>query len=274
MTGLLVRLRALLRRGAAEADLDEELRYHLDRETERLAATGLPTHAARLTAARHFGNHSYFKEQMRDSWGLGWWDQWRQDMRFGLRSFRRSPSFAATVVGTIALALGLNTTVFTVFNAYLLRPVAVRDPGSLYQLGLRSRRGEGNGFSWRRFQDLQQVEGIAESFAFRPLFAHRDDAPFLGTIVTGNYFPMLGGSAALGRTLGPEDAAVPGAGAVMVLSYRAWATRFGADSTVVGRSITVRGQPLEIVGVAARRFDGISAVTPDFWVPISMTARL
>jgi len=274
MAELLVRLRALLRRHTSEAELDEELHFHIERDTERLLASGLPTHDARRTARQAFGNTGYLKDQMRDSWGLGWWDRLRQDVRFGLRSFRSAPAFAFTVIGTIAIAIGLNTTVFTVFNDYVLRPVAVRDPYSLYQLGVAWYHGESNGFSWRQYQELQQVDGIGETFAFRPLFAHRDDEPFLGTLVTGNYFQALGGAAALGRVLLPEDAAVPGSGAVLVLSYQAWKSRFGADSTIVGRSITVRGEPLEIVGVAAATFGGVNAIAPDFWAPISMTGRL
>ncbi len=260
MSGLLVRLRALFRRGASEAELDEELRYHLERDAERGRAG--------------FGSVGNIKEEVRDSWGLGWIEQITQDARFAWRSFRRAPTFALTVIGTIAIALGLNTTVFTVFDAYVLRPVAVRDPYSLYQLGYKDRSGEFNAFTLDEFNTLQRQDGITEAFAFQPIFAHRDDQPFLGALVSGNYFQMLGGSASLGRVLGEEDAAVRGQGAVIVLSHQAWHTTFGSDSAIVGKTIMVRGVPFQVVGVTAPAFSGISAVTPDFWAPASMAVRL
>jgi len=261
MRGLLVRLRALLRRPAAEADLDEELRYHLERDAERGTTSG-------------FGSVGLVKEEVRDSWGLGWIEQLTQDARFAWRSFRRAPTFALTVIGTIAIALGLNTTVFTVFDAYVLRPVAVRDPYSLYQLGFKDRHGENLGFTLDQFGDLRRQDAIAEAFAFQPLFAHRFDAPFIGTLVSGNYFTMLGGTAALGRVLTETDVAAPGQGAVIVLSHQAWRTAFASDSAIVGKTVAVRGIPLEVVGVTAPTFSGISAVTPDFWVPLTMDGRL
>src|SRR5947207_393393 len=110
MRSLLVTLRALLRRGPAEAELDEELRYHLEREVERLVASGLSERDARLAASRGFRNAGVFKEEVRDAWRIRWFEQITQDIRFAARGIRRAPTFALTVIGTIALALGLNTT--------------------------------------------------------------------------------------------------------------------------------------------------------------------
>ena len=261
MSGLLVRLRALLSRRAAEAEMDEELRYHLERDAERGYQAG-------------FGSVGLVKDEMRDAWGFGWLEQLAQDARFAWRSFRRAPTFALTVIGTIAIALGLNTTVFTVFDAYVLRPVAVRDPYSLYELGYQNRQGEFLNFTMDQFRDLQRQGGIAEAFAYQPLFVHKENQPFLGAIVSGNYFTMLGGAPAMGRVLNTDDAVVPDQGQVMVLSHQSWRTTFGSDSAIVGKTITIRGIPFRVVGVTSPAFGGISAVTPDFWVPVSMAARL
>src|SRR5205823_13552899 len=131
---LRARLRALLRGSAMNEELDEELQYHLDRETERNVARGMSYRDAAGAARRAFGNPTQLKDQVRDSWGRRWLERLDQDTRYALRSFRRAPTFSTTVVLTIALALGLNTTAFSIFNAYALRPIALPDPSSPAQL--------------------------------------------------------------------------------------------------------------------------------------------
>src|SRR5205807_872596 len=193
---LRARLRALLRGSAMNEELDEELQYHLDRETERNVARGMSHRDAATAARRAFGNPTQLKEQVRDSWGRRWLERLDQDTRYALRSFRRAPTFSTTVVLTIALALGLNTTAFSIFS--------------------------------------------------------------------GNYFSMLGVGAALGRTLIASDAAAPGAEPVVVLSHNAWKSRFGGDSSIIGKTIRVRGHALHVVGVAAAGFGGLGEVPLDF----------
>src|SRR5689334_24074447 len=112
---------------------------------------------ARLAARRAFGNAGVLKEEMRDSWGIGWWERLAQDVRFALRGFRRSPAFVVTVVSTIALALGLNTSAFTVFDAYMLRSAGVRDAGTLYEAAFSDRRGAERWLSLREYQDLRSI---------------------------------------------------------------------------------------------------------------------
>jgi hypothetical protein len=131
---LKLRARALLRARSLEAELDEELRYHLEAEAARFVARGMSPDEAARAARRAFGNPTQLKEEIRDGWGRRGLERLGQDARYAWRSFRRAPAFALTIVGTIALALGLNTMAFTIFDAYVLRPVAVRDPTSLYQV--------------------------------------------------------------------------------------------------------------------------------------------
>jgi len=148
---LLVRARALFRRAATEAELEQELAYHLERDVDRLVAGGMAPNDARTAAKRAFGNAATLKEEVRDSWGLRWVEHLGQDIRFALRGFRRAPTFVLTVVLTIALALGLNTSVFTIFNAYVLRPLAVRDGGSLYAVVFP------RPLTWREYQHLRDL---------------------------------------------------------------------------------------------------------------------
>jgi len=197
-----------------------------------------------------------------------------QDLRFALRGFRRSPAFVVTVVLTIALGLGLNTSVFTIFDAYVLRPLAIRDPGSLFEVFFQDRRGWGKSLSWRQYQDLRALPISSESFAHKSAFARSERGPMLGNVVTGDAFRVLGAAPALGRTLLPEDATLPYGEPVLVLSYDAWRGKFGGDSGVIGHRVVVHGIPLTMVGVAAKRFTGIGTVPPDFWAPVTLLSRL
>src|SRR5437899_9857868 len=203
--------------------------------------------------------------------------QWRcgssmlQDLRFALRGFRRAPAFVATVPLTIALGLGLNTSVFTVFDAYVLRPLAIRDPGSLFEVFFQDRRGWGKSLSWRQYQDLRALPISSESFAHNSAFARSERGPMLGNVVTGDAFRVLGAVPALGRTLLPEDATLPHGEPVLVLSYDAWRGKFGGDSGLVGRKVVVHGIPLTVVGVAAKGFTGIGrTLPPDFCAPVTL----
>ena len=198
-----------------------------------------------------------------------------QDVRFALRGFRRSPAFVATVVLTIALGLGLNTSVFTIFDAYVLRPLAIRDPGSLYEVLFQDRRGWGQSLSWQQYQDVRALSIASESFAYTNAFARSERGPVLGSVVTGDAFRVLGAAPVLGRTLLPEDVTLPYGEPVLVLSYDAWQAKFGGDSGIVGRKIVVHGIPLTVVGVAAKRFTGVGrTVPPDFWAPVTLLSRL
>ena len=266
-----LRLRALFRARFLENELDEELRYHLDAETARLVANGMSPADAALAARRAFGNTTQLKEQVRDSWGRRWLERLDQDTRYAWRSFRRAPSFSASIVLTIALALGLNTTAFTIFNAYVLRPIAVRDPASLFQMSWTDRGGASHVFNWRDFQALRgSHEALEDLFAFRFVFARIDSTPAFGQLVSGNYFSMLGVGTALGRPIFASDGATAGAAPVVVLSHAAWRSRFGADSSIVGKTIRVHGHALQVVGVATAGFGGLGDVPLDFWVPLTM----
>jgi predicted permease len=195
------------------------------------------------------------------------------DVRYALRIFRRSPTFVLTVAVTIALGLGINITLFTLFNAYVLRPIAVHDPYSLYTFTWTTRAGHAHAFSWDEYERLREDRRAFSEVAAVLRFQTRLDGRIVqGQLVTGNYFHMLGVGTALGRTLLPEDAA--GHDQVVVLSYEAWHTRFNSRLDIVGTKITIRGYPMEIVGVADKGFQDLSEVPRDFWAPITMAARL
>ena len=273
---LAVRVRAVFARRRAEADLDEELRYHLDREIERNVQSGMSPADARFAARRSFGNVEHHKESVRDSWGVaaGWLDEAKQNVRFALRSFRHSPAFVATVVLTIALGLGLNTSAFTVFDAYVLRPLAIRDAGSLYEVKFHNGRNRVQQLSWRQYQQFRALPVASEAFAFGFVFARSDERTLIGEAVSGEAFRVLGGRPILGRPLLSEDAEPPGGENVIVLSHDAWRAKFGSDSAIVGKVTSIHGLPFRVVGVTEPRFTGIGPLPPDFWTPITAISRL
>src|SRR5205085_1114516 len=193
-------------RSRTSDEMDEELRLHLERETERNVAAGMSPDDARAAARRAFGNVTHHKEEMRDAVGIRWLEQTFQDIRFALRSFRRSPTFAVTVIATIAMALGLNTAAFTIFNTYVLRPIQVRDPFSLYQMNYVDARGSWHGLTNEQYDALRRARPDAESFAYRVSFARAEGRPSFGMLATGNALQVLGARPYLGRGLLPEDA--------------------------------------------------------------------
>ena len=202
-------------------------------------------------------------------------DALRQDVGYALRSFRRSLTFTATVIGTIALGLGVNAALFTMFNAYVLRPVPVRDAYSLYEFTWREQSGRFHGFSrseYEQFRRETQIFSVVFA-AHKQLVVRIDGRPAYGMFVSDEYFPVLGVDAALGRTLTPDDGR-PGQEAVVVLGDSYWRARFGADPNVVGKTIVVGGIPSEVVGVLRQGFGGLDLVPHDFWAPLGLAPRL
>ena len=215
-----------------------------------------------------------------------------QDIRFTLRLLRRNPTFSAIAIATLALGIGINTAAFTLFNAFVLRPLPVREPEALVRLNALDRNGRPHNFSIAEYRDLRdRREMFAGVIALAPLPVSLGDAVAgraatdydiippgyefaFGLTVSGNYFTVLGGRPALGRLLTPEDDLTPRAHAVVVLSESFWRRRFGGDSTLVGRNIRFNGRLYEVVGIAAKDFVGTQPNVPDFWVPLAMRGQL
>src|SRR5215471_6294652 len=229
------KLRALWRHKQFEAELEEEIRIH--REMSGEAA---------------FGTVALAMEGSRDVWGIAWLETWKRDMRYALRGFRRSPGFVVGVIGAIGLGIGLNTTMFTVFNAYGLRPFAVRDPYGLYAFTWYAKNGAEHLFTWDQYQAVESRKApFSDVLAYMTIGTQVDGRTMFGQLVSDNYFAMLGAGMARGRPFLPEDA-----GAVMVISYDAWRNKFSSDPDLVGRKVYLRGQPFEVVGIATSEFSG------------------
>jgi predicted permease len=270
---LRLRLHALFFRSRVEQDLDEEVRFHLEMEARKHAAHGMPNAEAVRRAHIEFGSTVQVQEESRGIRGIQFVEGFWQDLRYAWRSFRHAPSFVATVTGTIALGIGLNAALFTVFDAHYLRPIEVRDPYSLYEVFWIDRAGGVRDFSQVEYEEfLAQTSGFSEAIAYQRVEARLNGKHLLGIAVTGNYFPMLGVKPVLGRTLVPADAAKPGETPVVVLSYSAWQSHFAGDSNTIGRKILLHGHAFEVVGVAPREFTGLGSRPTDFWTPLTMAS--
>ncbi len=275
------RLRALLRRRAVEQELDEELRFHIEKEAERNAARGMSPDEALRVALAKFGRFENIKEECRDARGVRPVEEMLQDLRYGARKLRKSPGFTLVAVMTLALGIGANTAIFSVVNAVLLRPLPFDQPEQLVRVfGTNARRSSfSRPHSYPNFSDLRgQNQTFETMVAYSGASAalSGDEAPeqITGVTASGEIFRLLRVKPLLGRLLGPEDER-PGGPAAVVISHGLWQRRFGSDPGVVGRVIKLDGREREVVGVTPADFS-FEFVTgaADFWTAINPAESL
>ena len=199
------------------------------------------------------------------------------DLRHGLRVLIRNPGFASVAVLSLALGIGVNTTIFTALEVMFLRPLPVTDPARLAAVFTLDQRNPGylnqSYLNYKDYRDLNQVfSGLLLYTSMQlSLTGGGEPRPIFGQIVSGNYFDVLGITPVLGRGFVAEEDRVPGAHAVAVISYGLWARRFGSDPQITSRAVHLNGRPFTIVGVAPKSFRGVNVmVGPDVWVPMMM----
>jgi hypothetical protein len=259
---------SLFNRRRADNDFSDELRSHIDLETDRLVGDGMSEEEARAAAHRAFGNVAIATERFYESSRWMWLDQLAQDLRYAWRGMRHSPAFVVTTVCTLAAGLGLLTIAFTVFNVYVLRPFAIRDPKSLHQVVWHAREGGGQGFRWRDYDQLSRRSDLFSAvIGEHTRYVSTSGQPLFAALVSANYFEALGPPMQAGRGLVRGDAS-DGAGAA-VLSDPAWARLFGRDPAALGRTLDLNGRPYTIVGVLAPAFVGLGDFPRDVFVPVT-----
>ena len=207
-----------------------------------------------------------------------------QDIRYALRSLRKSPAFAAIAILTLALGIGANTAIFTVVNAVFFHPIPVKDPAGLVEIFTVDQRkffGLTNNFFPSSFPNAEDIQKRAQSFDgmtiysffFAPVSMTVNGQPnqYLAQLASGNFFDVLGVRAQLGRTFRPEEDRTTGAGPVVVLNHGFWERAFAANPNVIGQSVLLNGQGFTIIGVAPKGFQGTAVIGgPDMWIPMSM----
>jgi predicted permease len=257
MNTLFRRLLRLLRWPRHDADLREEIETHRSLRQVALERGGLGPDDAARASHRAMGNVTLAVEEVRDVWAMRVLDSVRQDVRDAVRGLRKSPGFAVVAIGTLALGIGANTSLFTIFNSLIMRPLPVRDPGSLTLLD----SGSWSYPVWREIS-ARSADLFESAFAFsRESFdVTQGGRPVIvdGGYASGNLFDVLGVPPFRGRMLTPaDDSAAPPNGPVAVISHRFWRQHFAGAEDVVGRQLTVqRVLPFTIVGVMPPGFTG------------------
>jgi predicted permease len=268
---LTLRLRALIAPSRVERDLHDELSFHLEREARKLTEQGLSPSEARARAQARFGSTAVVADQCRDERGTAFLDTTVRDLRFAVRSFRRAPLAALTIVATVATGLGVVAVLFTILNRFLFRVDAVPDISRMYAVE-RSRlaNGEPSPLSRAQFDALRRETNVfTDAYAtVTDVDLHAAGRMMAVTLVTGNFFHVLGVTPRLGRTFTPGDDE-PGGNRVVVLSDKGWNRRFNRDPNVLGRTVLVGGAPFEIVGVMPEGFRGLEFSGPDCWAPLA-----
>ena len=273
---LKLRLRALFRPRRAEQELHDELAFHIERETKKLIDEGLAPAPARQRAQARFGSATLTADECRDERGTAFIDNTIADIRYALRTFRRAPLAAFTIVVTVAIGLGVVAVVFTFLNAFLFRVDRVPAISEMYAAQRpQSDSGERLPLTRPYFEALRtETHVFTDAYAAVPAIDVRVDGRMMSsTLVTGNFFQVVRVNAAMGRALGPGDDARSGGNPVIVLSDKGWNRRFDRDPNVLGRTVLVAGAPFEIVGVMPAGFRGLSVGSPDFWAPLSQLAQ-
>ncbi len=270
------RLRALFRRNSVEAEMDEELRGHLERQAEKFVESGMPREAALRKARLEFGGVEQIKEEVRDARGVSLIEAAMQDLRYSLRTLAKTRGFTAVTVLTLALGIGATTAIFTVVRSVLLRPLPFRDPGSL--IGLHEHSVDDkfpyNAVAGGVFAEWKkQAHGFSD-LAILSLYGEYNLSGEGGQLpekvhaveVSWNLFSTLGVEPALGRDFTAADDQ-PSANATVVLSGSLWKRRFGGDPSILGRTIRLDAKPYQVVGVMPVRFS-FPDQSVQLWTPI------
>jgi predicted permease len=278
------RLGVLLRKSEMERELDEELRHHIEQQTEQNIRMGMNPEEARSAARKAFGGVEQAKERSRDARGLRWLEELWQDLRYGARMLRTQPGFTLIAVLTLGLGIGANTAIFSIVNALLLRPVpGVAEPERLVLVGRSRENVAFDSLAYPDYLDYREQNTVFSGitvFYTTPLHLSNVDAGgaperVQGELVSGDYFTTLGVKAALGRTLTRADDTTPGANPVALIGYSLWQRRFGADAAIVGKTIKLDARPFTVVGVALEGFAGtVVGGATEVWLPITMFAQV
>jgi len=249
------RLQSLRSRPRLESELDAELRLHLELETEKNRKAGMSEEDASRAARMSLGGVDQTKERVRDAWGAGALEGLMQDVRYGLRSLRQTPAFTVAVVLTLALGIGANTAIFSVVNGVLLRPLPYGEPERLVVLRqtLVQPATPSLGFSEKELVDYRAasktLEGLVEYHTMSFTLLGGAEAQRVQTgVVSPDFFDFLGVAPLVGRNFRAEDD-LPGADAVLMLSYDYWQRRHGGDPSVVGKVFQMNNRPHTVVGV-------------------------
>ena len=259
---------SLWRHRRREADLEEEVRSHLEMAARESVERGETAKKAEQAARREFGNVELVKETARDARGWRWMEDIVEDARYGLRRMRKSPGFTAIAVLTLALGIGANTAIFSLVNGILLVSLPYPNPERL--VSVTGTYPKGAFVAMREQMRTMDVGAYAEGHEFN-LTGLEEPVRLTGTLVSAQLFSILGARPELGRTFYPgED--VPGQDNLVILSHALWAEKFGGNPSILGQSIELEGKSRQVVGVMPAEFRFPSPKT-QVWLPLHNDPR-
>jgi macrolide transport system ATP-binding/permease protein len=278
----------MTRRKRMLADLEQDIREHLERETQDNIDRGMSPGDARSAALRKFGNVARVKEETWEVWSIVWLEQLLQDVHFGVRTLLRSPGLTVAAVIAIALGVGINVGIFSVLNGLALRLLPVpraQELVSINQILHFQGRGDrlihngANWFSYAEYLDYREHNQVFSGLvAYEPYveanLRDTDVVQVLGTVASCNYFDVLIEHPAQGRGFVDSDCASRGANAVVVVSDNLWRGKFAADPSLVGKKITLNQTAYTVIGIARPGFTGTEAIPTAFWAPLTMQQAL
>jgi predicted permease len=276
----------LIRRRQFDADLEEEIRLHLELREQEQVRAGLAPRDARYAALRRFGNETLLKEESYMVWGWEWLESFLQDATYGSRAMLRSPGLTIVALLSLALGIGANSAIFSLLDAVMLRSLPVKDPAQLVLLGKGSASGITDDFArtqlysypfYREMRGENQVFSDTAAICSMTNEVHgfvegrTESEPMNVQLVSGTYFTTLGVRAFLGRTLSDADDNSEGDHPVAVISYAWWKRSLVRDPNVLNRTLKLGTTTYNIIGVAPPEFFGTKVgEAPDMWVPLSM----
>jgi predicted permease len=282
LLAFVLRFRSLFRRERVEAELDQELLFHLEHLTQSNIAKGMSRKEARYQALRAMEGYEQKKEECRELRGVNWLENAARDVRYGFRMLRRSPMFTAVAILSLALGIGANSAIFSLINTLLLRPLPVSHPQELRNVFLKLPERLQPFLSYPVFQALQADNQVFTSLGtwsnHRFQMVSGDEVIHVdGELASGSYFSMLKISAAQGRTFTEADDHPSGGkdGPVAVISDRFWDRHYQRSPSVIGSGIVLDRIRFTVIGVMPPDFFGAEVGThPDVWIPIWFSDRV
>jgi predicted permease len=280
LSDFMFRVRALFRRDAVEAEMNDELRFHLDQEASKYEKSGLAREEALRRARLHLGGVEQMKEKCRQARGVSFIETAVQDLVYGLRQLQRSPGFTVAAVCALGLGIGINTAIFTAYKTMVARPLEARYSWEMVNLSLTRQPGTPSFFSYPDFQayrsSVHSFDGVG-AFSFEHLrFSHsprsESKRPVLVdvSIVSRNYFHVLRMEPMRGS--GFDAGGVPAL--PVIISADCLRNRFSKGSAVLGQVVYLNGIGFTIIGVTAPNFVGTGVAVPDFWLPLEVEPQL
>jgi macrolide transport system ATP-binding/permease protein len=271
------RIHYLLHRDRYASELEEEMRLHVEMRAGKNIASGMEAREAQYAARRRFGNSGNLEQTSRDSWGLVWLDRLQHDLGFAARHLSRHRFATLVAVLTLGLGIGANVALFSFVSALLFRPLAVPNNERLAWVTIRDRRTQEPRLislaEYGAYSAQRAVVSSALAFGGERLsFGQRPAQYISGSVVSANYFDMLGLTPALGRAFVRDDDDPATGRAAVIIGYDLWQNRFGGSRGVLDTSLTVNGRAFTVVGIAPRGFSGvIFGAGTQLWIPLGMS---